>query len=206
MSIVMDSPAIGDRWSSMKASEPLHLETLDARNLPPYIIGGLNMTANPGFLIAMVVFLNIPGLIVGYVLAYQNQLTPCFEAKFQWKKGQDAAIHNALLGASVVLGMTVGALSGGILMKIGRRKSMFICLALGLIGNGLTIDIHSFWLINAGRFLFGVQAGLYSAIVPKMFAETIPQHLLPSVISSFVTAMTFSQLIIFLLGYILPSD
>ena len=106
----------------------------------------------------------------------------------------------------MILGTAIGAVSGGVLMKIGRRRSMFICLAIGLAGNSLTIDIDSFWLIMVGRLLFGASAGLYSSIVPKMMAETIPQHLLSSAVGSFVTAQTFSQLIIFLLGEILPDD
>ena len=88
--------------------------------------------------------------------------------------------------------MTIGAITGGVLMKIGRRKSMFICLAIGLCGNSLTVDIDSYWLIIIGRLLFGISAGLYSSIVPKMMSETIPIHLLPMVVGSFVTAQTFS--------------
>lgn len=118
--------------------------------------GDLNMSANKSFLTAIIIFLNIPGLIIGYCLGYQNQLTPCFEAKFGWKIGEDQAIHNAFLGGSIMLGMTIGAVMGGVLMKIGRRKSMFICIVVGTIGNLCTLDIHSFYLLILGRFLFGV--------------------------------------------------
>ena len=152
------------------------------------MLGDLNMSANRGFLAALVIFLNIPGLLVGYALGYQNQLTPCFEAKFGWADGFDKAIHNSFLGGSIMLGMTLGAVTGGIMMKIGRRRSMFICLAIGLTGNLCTIDIHSFELIIFGRFLFGISAGLYSSIVPKMFNEIIPQHLLSTVIGTFCCA------------------
>lgn len=105
-----------------------------------------------------------------------------------------------------MLGMTIGAGTSSVIMKIGRRKSMFICLAIGLVGNLLTIDITRFWLIVFGRFLFGLSAGLYSSIVPKMFSETIPNQLIPSVVGSFVTAQSFCQLIIFLLGAIIIPD
>lgn len=136
--------------------------------------GELNMSPNLIFLVALVLFLNVPGLVIGYALGYQNQLTPCIVAKFGWAEGAEQDIHNALLGGSLMLGMTIGAVTGGVMMQIGRRKSMFICLAIGLVGNFCTIDIHNFTLIIFGRFLFGVSSGLYSSIVPKMFAETIP--------------------------------
>lgn len=170
------------------------------------MLGDLNISANRSFLLSLIFLLNIPGLLVGYALGYQNQLTPCFEAKFGWADGFDKAIHNAFLGGSIMLGMTLGAVTGGVMMKIGRRKSMFICLTIGLIGNFCTIDIHSFVLIIVGRFLFGISAGLYSSIVPKMIAETIPQHLLPTMIGGFCCAQTFATLISFLLGAILPDD
>ena len=74
------------------------------------------MSTNPGFLAIVLFTLYLPGIQIGYAVAYQNQLTPCFEAKFQWDKGYDTSIHNSLLGSSVILGMTLGALSGGVMM------------------------------------------------------------------------------------------
>ena len=105
-----------------------------------------------------------------------------------------------------MLGMTIGAVSGGVMMKIGRRRSMFICLVIGLAGNFFTIAIHNFPMIIIGRFLFGISSGLYSSIVPRMFAETIPQHVLSSVVASFCTSQALATFISFLLGAILPDD
>lgn len=71
----------------MRTSVPIHKEILDIRDAPAHMLGDLNMSANGDFLFALVLFLNIPGFIVGYALGYQNQLTPCFEAKFGWVDG-----------------------------------------------------------------------------------------------------------------------
>jgi len=38
----------------------------------------------------------------------------------------------------VVLGMTIGAVSGGSLMKIGRRKAVIIACSFGIVGNVIT--------------------------------------------------------------------
>lgn len=81
-----------------------------------------------------------------------------------------------MLGASVVLGMTLGAVAGGILMKIGRRRSQFISIFLGLAGVGLTMIVR-LWALLAGRFLFGVSVGLFSAIIPRYVEEMVPAHL-----------------------------
>ena len=112
----------------------------------------------------------------------------------------------AFLGSSVILGMTLGAISGGILMQIGRRRSMFICLLIGIVGNFCTMSIHNFLMIMFGRFLFGYSVGLYSSIVPKMFEETIPIHLLSSMIAGFNCAQNVAIFTAFLLGAILPDD
>ena len=91
-------------------------------------------------------------------------------------------------------------------MQIGRRRSMFICLVIGIIGNFCTISIHNFIMIVFGRFLFGFSVGLYSSIVPRMIEETIPLHLLSTMISGFCCAQHFASFISFLMGAILPSD
>lgn len=185
---------------------PLHSDVIESREQPAHMIGDLDMSANRGFLTTIILLLNLPGLVIGYALGYQNQLTPCINAKFAWAEGYETDIHNSLLGSSIMLGMTIGAVSGGVMMKIGRRKSMFICLVIGLAGNFMTIDINNFAMIIIGRFLFGISSGLYSSIVPKMFAETIPQHILSSVVASFCTSQAFATFISFLMGAILPDD
>ena len=103
--------------------------------------GGLNMSANRTYLTSLIIFLNIPGFIIGYSKGYQNQLTPCFEAKYGWAPGHDQAIHNAYLGGSVMLGMTVGAVAGGIIMRVGRRRTLFISVLVGIVGNLCTFNL-----------------------------------------------------------------
>ena len=72
--------------------------------------------------------------------------------------------------------MTLGAVAGGILMKIGRRRSQFICIFLGLVGVTLTMALR-LWAILVGRFLFGASVGLFSAIIPRYVEEMVPAHL-----------------------------
>jgi hypothetical protein len=49
-----------------------------------------------------------------------------------------ATQKQSIIGTSVVLGMTIGAVSGGQLMKIGRRKAVIIACSFGIIGNVIT--------------------------------------------------------------------
>jgi len=71
-----------------------------------------------------------------------------------------------LIGTSVVLGMTLGAVSGGQLMKIGRRKAVIIACSFGIIGNVVT-NFLSFYNLIIGRLLFGFSVGLFSSMVPR---------------------------------------
>ena len=90
-------------------------------------------------------------------------------------------------------------------MVIGRRKSLFICIFLGLIGNSITM-IWNYYLILFGRFLFGISTGLLSAIIPRYIQETIPPHLYEPVGAFFVTCQTCGENFSFLLGEILPDN
>ncbi len=75
--------------------------------------------------------------------------------------------------------MTIGAIVGGILMKIGRRKSLIIICIIGIIGNLITFNFY-LTTILIGRFIFGFSTGLSSSIVPRMIEETIPSHIYDS--------------------------
>lgn len=123
--------------------------------------GKLNMSTNTPFLLACIFLLNIPGFLIDYAQSYQNQLNPCFEVKYDWADGNDTDVHIAILGSSCILGMMLGAITGGVLMSIGRRRSMFICLTIGLVGNLLSINLSSFWMVIVGRVLFGYAVGIY---------------------------------------------
>ena len=95
--------------------------------------------------------------------------------------------HHSMIGSSLVLGMTFGALGGGRIMSIGRRKAAIISCGLGIMGTGITILPLSYERILLGRPLFGVSVGLLSSIAPKMLEETIPNHLFDKLGAIFTT-------------------
>ena len=81
-----------------------------------------------------------------------------------------------MLGTTLVLGMTLGAVTGGKLMKIGRRRAQFINIFVGLAGAGITMEFN-LTTILIGRFLFGFSSGLFSSTVPRYIEETVPTSL-----------------------------
>jgi len=82
--------------------------------------------------------------------------------------------------------MTLGAVSGGVLMQIGRRRSMFIICAICICGNLITINIKSFAMLCIGRLFYGYGVGLFSSIIPKFMDENVPSHLFETVIASYL--------------------
>lgn len=109
------------------------------------------------------------------------------------------------MGSCLILGMALGACTGGIIMQIGRRKTIFICIAIGVTGNLLTANIHSFAMINIGRFLYGYASGVYTAVIPKYYSETLPDHLVESMIAGFIASFASGSLISNLFIFIMPS-
>ena len=84
------------------------------------------------------------------------------------------------MGTEIILGNSIGALLGGILMKIGRRNALFVCLVIGILANSICI-ILDYYTILAGWFLFGLSTGLMSSIVPRYIEETVPIHLFENI-------------------------
>jgi MFS family permease len=80
--------------------------------------------------------------------------------------------------------MTLGAVNGGLLMRIGRRRAVIVCCLLGIIGVSTTL-IWNYKLILLGRFIFGFSVGLISSICPKYIEEVVPNKLLDRLLPSF---------------------
>lgn len=104
-----------------------------------------------------------------------------------------------------MIGMTFGAVSGGLLMKIGRRKSLLIVIAISIAGS-LVIFHLNFTLLLISRLLFGFSAGLFTSIIPKFLVETSPANYYELVGVSFSFAQTIGTLFGFLMGEFMPAD
>lgn len=135
------------------------------------------MSANVPFIASFAFFINVTGVLLGYAMAYSNQVTSLLNAKLGWYHDENLATQKqALIGTSVVVGMTIGAVMGGSLMKIGRRRAVLLSCTFGIVGNIIT-GYLSFTNLIIGRLLFGFSVGLFSSICPRFQEETYPTHL-----------------------------
>lgn len=83
-----------------------------------------------------------------------------------------------MLGASGVLGMTLGSIIGGRVVKLGRRAAFLIACMVGIVGVSITM-IERIPFILLGRLIYGFSCGLISICVPRFIEETVPNQLNP---------------------------
>lgn len=160
---------------------------------------------NKCFFWLFILIINLTGVLLGYAMAYNNQVETCMNVKFGWESIADQNKFQAYLGCVVVLGMTIGAVCGGILMKIGRRRALILASLLGVIGIGLTMKLD-FTFLMIGRFIYGFSVGLYSSIVPRFIEEESPSHLYDQVAPTYCFSQTVGTICAYFLGAILPAD
>lgn len=120
---------------------------------------GLDLRVNKVYLCMFIFILNIPGFSLGYATCYSDQVEYIFDAKFGNDNTEKKNHASSLIGGSNTLGMTLGAVSGGLIMKIGRRNTLILSCILGIIGCGVTY-VENFNVILAGRFIYGFSAGI----------------------------------------------
>ena len=104
-----------------------------------------------------------------------------------------------------MLGTTIGALSGGKLMTIGRRIPLLFCDIIGLFGIGLTM-YFDFPALIIGRFIFGLSSGFFASIVPRYIEDMVPNKYHYLMATLFYIAGVSGSLIAFSMGEILPKD
>ena len=131
------------------------------------------MSSNKCYLFWFVLTINLTGIIHGYSASYYNQAIDLINVKLGYTNSDQSDVMDAYLGSCVIFGMMIGSLSGGILMKIGRRRSLMLACLLGIVGVLMTWYM-SFYMLLSGRILFGISTGLFSCIGPKFVEETIP--------------------------------
>ena len=101
--------------------------------------------------------------------------------------------------------MTIGALSGGKIMYIGRRRTLFLGITIGITGVCITM-VWNLYTIMIGRFLFGYSSGLMSVVLPRFIEETVPLHLMEKLTICTLLGQNISGLLTGSLAFILPPD
>jgi len=63
------------------------------------------------------------------------------KAQYGWSND---GLYEGLIGGSIYLGASLGAISGGKVVQRGRRRAVFISLAICMVGTGINL-IELLW-------------------------------------------------------------
>jgi MFS family permease len=101
------------------------------------------------------------------------------------------------------LGSALGALFGGPMMAIGRRRCIILTNILVIAGSLICL-VDDFYIFLIGRVLFGASAGLFSLFCPKFLAETSPTEYKGPIGGLSQLCITFGILVPFSIGIFFP--
>lgn len=156
------------------------------------------------YLTLLVLIISLTGVLVGYAMAYQNQLNKTFYYKYKWTEN-NKGLWEGIIGSSVVVGMILGASGSGTVMGKGRRIAMLWASYIGIAGCIIT-QVTNIYALIFGRFLFGLSTGAMVCVGSKYLEETIPAKLYEVFSPLIIAGNSFGTLCAFLLGLILPNQ
>lgn len=106
---------------------------------------------------------------------------------------------------SSVGGLGLGSIIGGVIIPLGRRKTILIFNVIGLLALLLSLFLN-LYTIMIGKLIFGFCSGVLNVAGPKMLDETVPTTLLGAFGILTNTYICLGIFIGMLIGMGLPKD
>lgn len=116
--------------------------------------------------------LGLGAMQIGWSLCGNTQTAPILIKKFGWDI-EEAKLWNTIISSSSILGLTIGTFAAGVVIKIGRRKTILLMNIFVILGTVATLW-QNLWMIILGRTLCGFCGGILSVSMSKSLYETIP--------------------------------
>jgi MFS family permease len=139
-----------------------------------------------------------------FALSGISQTVNIFVAKLGWTESE-TVLYNTLINSASIIGITIGAVFGGQVIRIGRRKANFIANFMVLIGCALQMHL-SVPTLMIGRFINGLTAGICAVISTKCYGENIPGELASVYGLLYNAFVCIGFPLSYGLGFILPTE
>ena len=110
-----------------------------------------------------------------------------------------------MIGSSVIVGLAAGAMFGGKIILIGRRKTMILMNLIGMVGVSMTL-IENLWMLLIGRVIYGLAVGVESVCMPRYVEEYLPLHKYSLCIGIYAFSINIGSLFALTDAIILPKD
>lgn len=115
--------------------------------------------------------------LVGVLAAFCQFKAPVlFATEFTSELGFTDASIGWVMSIFSLIGVVLAFPAGGVLAKLGAKKSLIITAAALAIGAGAGALAQSTTMMLATRFIEGIGMGLISVVGPAAVAEVIPQN------------------------------
>ncbi|MDN4471360.1 nitrate/nitrite transporter [Gordonibacter sp. RACS_AR68] len=115
--------------------------------------------------------------LVGVLAAFCQFKAPVlFATEFTSELGFTDASIGWVMSIFSLIGVVLAFPAGGVLAKLGAKKSLIITAAALAIGAGAGALAQSATMMLATRFIEGIGMGLISVVGPAAVAEVIPQN------------------------------
>jgi sugar porter (SP) family MFS transporter len=154
-------------------------------------------TSSTGFVFIAAVFAAVGGLLFGYDTGVISGALLFIKTQFHL-----SVFHQELVVSVVLIGATVGALSGGRLADtFGRRLMLLVTAVIFVAGAIVCASAGSVGVLIAGRIVVGLGIGLSSTTVPVYISEVSPAGARGWQVSLFQLAVTVGILGAYLVDY-----
>lgn len=139
----------------------------------------------------------ISGLLFGYNTSVIAGVLLFISKEFHFTTFQQELIVSTLL-----IGALIGALAGGVITDwIGRKKTLFVTLALFVIGVFTLTDAYGMQAFLFGRFVSGLAVGIVSMAAPLYIAEMSPPGRRGALVSLNQLCVTLGILLAYFVNY-----
>ena len=137
-----------------------------------------------------------------FASAGMTNTTPVLIEKFGWDE-DEAILYNTTISSCAIVGLVIGGFVAGLLVPMGRRRTIFISMTLCMLGALISMIAHEVTL-GLGRFVLGTGAAIFNIAISKSVLETIPGHISAPFASSLGVSMAVGLIPVYALGAILP--
>mmetsp|Transcript_22397 Transcript_22397/g.27553 ORF Transcript_22397/g.27553 Transcript_22397/m.27553 type:complete len:158 (+) Transcript_22397:138-611(+) len=142
---------------------------------------------------------------VGFSMSSANQLATELNSKYGWTTDSEKALNQALVGSSIVVGLSCGALCGAKVIPIGRRKTMLIFNVMGVFGVAICM-VENFYMLLLGRIIYGFAVGVESVAMPRFLDEVVPLRIYDLCIGLYVVGINVGYVFALDSAVLLPPD
>ena len=133
-----------------------------------------------------------------------SALTDIYQSFFGWTE-DELVFWNSFMGATAALGLMLGSLIGGRLIRKGRRRATLLIQAIAVFASILTC-FRFLPGIVLGRLLLGFAGSSSCLIMGKSIGETMPSSMTAKYGMLTNIFVNVGFMFCFVLGLLLPTD